>query len=159
MKQDINIKDCISVDEILTEAEARERLEVIKLMVAEKAPLSLEKAKSHGLKLLNSIIKKGKIVLNEAKTHINFCYPVSALPTNHHVYLDDGREFTSMCAIDALGATFVFNEDTTIKSKCAVTGEVIEVRVENGKIKSATPADIHAIHVDLSKFTNWAASC
>lgn len=159
MKRDINIDECISVDEVLTKEEARERLEIINLMVKEGKPLSLEKAKEHGLKLLDNIAAKGKIVLDETGNYINFCYPVSALATNHHVYLDDGREFTSMCAIDALGAAFVFGQNATIKSKCSKTGNNIEIRVEDGKIKNTTPSTVHAIHVDLSKFKNWAASC
>ena len=52
--------------------------------------------------------------------NINFIYPVSALPTAHRVTLADGREFSAMCAIDAIGATFTFHEDTQIHSSCCV---------------------------------------
>ena len=90
---------------------------------------------------------------------IVFAYPVSKKPTNHHVILADGRDFFSMCAIDALGSTFVFGQDTDISSVCPVSGEEIHVTVKDKEIEGYSPENIYAIHVDLSAVENWAANC
>jgi hypothetical protein len=84
---------------------------------------------------------------------------ISKKPTNHHVKLADGREFFSMCAIDALGSTFVFGQDTEISSICPVSEEEIHVKIKNNEIVEHSPENIQAIHVDLSAVENWAANC
>lgn len=90
---------------------------------------------------------------------VQFAYPVSALATNHTVHLADGRSFSAMCAIDAMGAALTLGQDTRIEDRCGVCGESITVRVENGRLASVDPATAHAIHADLSATVNWAASC
>lgn len=86
-------------------------------------------------------------------------YPVSAQCSNHKVTLQDGREFKAMCAVDALGSTYTFNQDTKIDSKCTECGKEIKVEVVDGKIVSLDPSDAHVLHADLSRFDNWSCSC
>lgn len=90
---------------------------------------------------------------------IGFAYPVSAIPTTHRVLLADGRSFFAMCAVDAMGSHFALHQDITIHSRCAQSGSPIQVSIKNGMLDALSPAETHAIHVDLTKFTNWAASC
>lgn len=73
-------------------------------------------------------------------------YPVSAGYTNHKVTLKDGRELKAMCAVDALGATYTFNQDTKIDSKCTECGKEIKVEIVGGKIVSLEPAEAHVLH-------------
>lgn len=107
---------------------------------------------------LDSLIKKNGIVADD-DGNINFIYPVSALPTNHRVRLEDGREFTAMCAIDAMGAAFAFKQDVDVISNCSNCGSDIKVSIKNGQLYSYEPGDLHILHVDLNKNANWSGSC
>ena len=89
--------------------------------------------------------------------NINFIYPVSALPTAHRVTLADGREFSAMCAIDAIGATFTFHEDTQIHSSCCVNDVYVEMK--NGECAKHRPEGSYALSFCLEEITNWAGSC
>lgn len=91
--------------------------------------------------------------------NVNFIYPVSALETKHHVKLADGREFTAMCAIDALGAAFTLHQDTVVDSECAVTGTPIHVEIRNGKVVDYSPKALHALTFPLGELSNWSGSC
>lgn len=105
------------------------------------------------------ILKKDNSFIADEEGNINFVYPVSALETNHVVTLQDGRSFFAMCAIDALGAAFTFRQDTVINSTCSNTGKDIKVKIKSGELFEYNSKTLHALHVDLNKFTDWAASC
>lgn len=107
---------------------------------------------------IESLIKNNGLVINE-NDEVIFAYPVSALPTNHIVTMEDGRTFSAMCAIDAMGTAFTFNQNVRINSKCSNTGEEVCVVIESGKVTHYVPKTLHALHVDLNKFKNWGASC
>lgn len=107
---------------------------------------------------LDSLIKKNGIVADD-DGNINFIYPVSALPTNHRVRLEDGREFTAMCAIDAMGSAFTFKQDVDVISNCSNCGSVIKVSIKNGQLYSYEPSGLHILHVNLNKNANWSGSC
>lgn len=107
---------------------------------------------------LDSLIKKNGIVSDD-DGNINFIYPVSALETNHRVRLEDGREFTAMCAIDAMGAAFTFKQDVDVISNCSNCGSDIKVSIRGGKLYSYEPKTLHALHVDLNKNINWSGNC
>lgn len=91
--------------------------------------------------------------------NVNFIYPVSALPTAHCVTLADGREFTAMCAIDAIGSTFTFHQDTEIHSSCSVCGNEIYVKMEGGECVEHSPKGLYALSFCLEEISNWAGSC
>lgn len=90
---------------------------------------------------------------------INFMYPVSALPTGHKVTLADGRMFSAMCAVDAMGTAFTFKQDVVVRSSCSVSREPIEVVIKNGKAVKVTPSTAHVLHVDLTNNLDWSGSC
>lgn len=108
--------------------------------------------------ILDGLIQKNGIVTDE-EGNINFIYPVSAIPTNHRIRLADGREFTAMCAIDAMGAAFTFKQDIDVVSKCSNCGSDIKVSIRDGRLHSYEPIDLHILHVDLNKNSNWSGSC
>ncbi|MEG0371371.1 MAG: MerB-like organometallic lyase SaoL [Clostridium sp.] len=90
---------------------------------------------------------------------VKFIYPVSSVPTNNRVTLEDGRSFYAMCAIDSLGSHYTFNQNIRIESKCSKCSEAVIIEVEDGKIKSSIPKDLHILHVNMKKFKNWGNSC
>ena len=108
--------------------------------------------------ILDSLLNKDAIVADE-QGNINFIYPVSAISTNHKVRLADGRIFSAMCAIDAMGTAFTFNQDVDIESKCSNCGDEIKVSIRNGKLNTYKPSDLHILHVDLNKNTDWSGEC
>ncbi len=107
--------------------------------------------------ICETLIEKDGMVVDGSK--VQFIYPVSALETSHRVTLADGREFTAMCAIDAIGAAFTFHQDTEIHSVCAECGEPVHIRIKDGKIAEYTPKNVHALSFELGEFENWAGSC
>ncbi|MBU5436532.1 alkylmercury lyase family protein [Tissierella sp. MSJ-40] len=109
-------------------------------------------------KIIGNLLKKNAIVIDEER-NVNFIYPVSAIPTNHKVILADGRQFSAMCAIDAMGTAFTFKQDVNIESKCSNCGADIKVSIRNGKLDSYEPTDLHILHVDLNKNLNWSGNC
>lgn len=108
--------------------------------------------------IIDSLIEKNVVVLDE-EGKFNFMYPVSAIPTNHRVRLADGREFTAMCAIDAMGSAFTFKQDIDIDSKCSYCDAEIKVSIKNGEFYSYEPSDLHTLHVNLNKNANWSGNC
>lgn len=102
--------------------------------------------------------RENAFVRDEEDT-IHFIYPVSAIPTHHRVTLADGRSFTAMCAIDAIGSTYTFGQDTQIDSVCSGCGTPIHLSMREGKCIAHSPANIQAITFQLDAIANWAGSC
>ena len=108
--------------------------------------------------IIECLLKKDGMVIDEER-NVNFIYPVSALQTSHHVTLQDGREFTAMCAIDAIGAAFTFHQDTEIHSACASCNEPVHIRIVAGQVAEYSPKNLHALTFPLGELSNWAGSC
>lgn len=146
------------------------RLAIMNFIVDNHCPFSLKEDGYTALKgitlssaedfssITEVLCEKDGMVTDE-EGNVNFIYPVSALPTNHHVTLADGREFCAMCAIDAIGSAFTFHQDTEIHSKCSSCGADVFVCVKDGKIVEHSPADLHALTFTLGEIANWAGSC
>lgn len=152
----IDINKVINVDEKLSDNESAFRKKMLDKIISVET-MHENDFEQEEKELLRFLAQKDVLVIEEGQ--IVFAYPVSKKPTNHHVKLADGREFFSMCAIDALGSTFVFGQDTEISSICPVSGEEIRVTVKDKEIEGYSPENIQAIHVDLSAVENWAANC
>lgn len=56
-------------------------------------------------------------------------FPLSAVPTRHHVRVDGGPVLYAMCAVDALGMPAMLGAAGTVTSTDPVTGQDIDVRV------------------------------
>lgn len=108
--------------------------------------------------IVNVLLEKDGMVISDTKD-VNFIYPVSALATNHRVTLADGRSFTAMCAIDAMGAAFTFHQDTEVHSVSALSGEPVFVKIVNGEVADYSPKTLHALTFPLGQLSNWAGSC
>lgn len=145
------------------------RLYIIQFTVDNRRPYHLEDDKADALKsldmtgeeyeeIINCLIERDGMVVDEDK-NVNFIYPVSALETNHQVTLEDGRQFAAMCAIDAMGAAFTFGQNTEVRSVCAICGEPVYVKIEDGKVVDYAPEKLHALTFPLGELSNWAGSC
>ena len=152
-----------------TERQNELRLYIIQFIVDHQRPYHLDQDMTQTLKALGMdqkeyeetiecLLKKDGMVIDEER-NVNFIYPVSALQTSHHVTLQDGREFTAMCAIDAIGAAFTFHQDTEIHSACASCNEPVHIRIVDGKVAEYSPKNLHALTFPLGELSNWAGSC
>lgn len=143
----------------LSDQEQEARLKLIEKVIEEKRQLTEEEAiEICGKQGLYEELKRKKIFALSDNL-VTFLYPISALPTNHRVKLEDGREFYSMCAVDALGVSAMFHMDSEIRSCCSATGEEIYIKISEDKIIQHSPEEIYVLHVDLTKESNWAADC
>ena len=152
-----------------TERQNELRLYIIQFIVDHQRPYHLDQDMTQTLKalgmdqkeyeeIIECLLKKDGMVIDEER-NVNFIYPVSALQTSHHVTLQDGREFTAMCAIDAIGAAFTFHQDTEIHSACASCNEPLHIRNVVGKVAEYSPKNLHALTFPLGELSNWAGSC
>jgi len=93
---------------------------------------------------------KNALTIEEDGT-VSSIYPVSAKPSHHLVTLADGRTVYCMCAIDALGCAFTFDQDITINSSCSNSGVAIRITIKNKQIEHALPSkdDMRVLHADL----------
>lgn len=158
-----------NVHKKFTDRQNEVRLFVMDFIVTEGRPFNLDSDKDCVLSALSMteqeykecvevLLAKDGMVISDTRD-VNFIYPVSALPTNHHVTLADGRSFTAMCAIDAMGAAFTFHQNTEVHSVSAVSGEPIFVKIVDGEVADYSPKTLHALTFPLGGMSNWAASC
>lgn len=122
-----------------------------------EAMRALEMTEEEYGEIIGCLMEKDGMVVENGK--VNFIYPVSALKTNHQVTLDDGRQFSAMCAIDAIGAAFTFHQDTEIHSVSAVSGEPIYIKIRDEEVAEYEPKTLHALTFPLGELSNWAGSC
>ena len=135
------------------------RLSLLKQIISAGAPIDLPAtSEDHAAKLCSGLVEKKLLVL-DAQQKVQFAYPVSALPTPHRVRLADGRSLYAMCAIDAMGTAFTFEQDVTIHSSCSHCSESIQLSLRDGQIETLQPMETHVIHVDLNNFGDWSGSC
>lgn len=97
-----------------------------------------------------------KMVVFDTEERVQFAYPVSTVATSHKVTLADGRTLYAMCAIDALGCCFTFDQPVTVESACQICGKPLRVQVNGVDDIVADPPDAYAVHVDLDKYEDWA---
>lgn len=153
------------VDERLNERERKARRFLMNYTIDNGKPFNLdEDAQGMGFTkqeqegLFDSLKSKASIVVGQDK-NVNFIYPVSGLPTNHKVTLADGRSFSAMCAIDAMGTAFTFKQDIEINSVCSNCGDSVYVKIKDGKLVKYFPEEMHILHVDLNRNPNWSGDC
>lgn len=157
IKKRIDLETVNNMESGLSDLQRQTRLTILNAMINAKGAIMLESLEKDQQIIALELAKKGKVVIEDGC--IQYAYPISGPSTIHQIKLSDGREFSSMCAIDSLGSTFTFHLDTVINSRCAQSGDPIYIKIENGKIIAAKPDTIHAIHVNLEENIEWASCC
>jgi len=91
--------------------------------------------------LLNKLDQVDAIHLDNDKMNIVAAYPFSGSETSHQVYLKRKgfKRVYAMCAIDALGMSFMFDCDVSVESLCYHCGERIDIKVSDNEIISLNP--------------------
>ncbi|MCH7973161.1 MAG: hypothetical protein IH949_04620 [Bacteroidetes bacterium] len=72
---------------------------------------------------------------------ISVAYPFSNFKTKHLINFSDDnyKSVFAMCAIDALGISFMLNKDIIINSECFYSNEKIKIEIMNNKYISINP--------------------
>lgn len=90
--------------------------------------------------ILNKLDQVDAIHLDNDKATIAAAYPFSGSETSHQVFLKrKGFKVYAMCAIDALGVSFMFDCDVSVDSLCFHCGDRIEIEVKNNEIVTLNP--------------------
>ena len=152
-----------SIASRLTDAENAVRVLLMERTIERGEPVTLPSLTGGGVlhpdtePLVERLIEK-RVVVQDEEGHLNFIFPVSALPTRHRVSLKDGRRLFAMCAVDAMGTAFTFEQDVEIESECSECGARIFVAIERGELARVEPASLYVLHVDLEKVDDWVAA-
>ena len=93
--------------------------------------------------ILNKLDQLDAIHLDNDKTNIVAAYPFSGSETSHQVSLKRKgyKRVYVMCAIDALGMSFMFDCGVSIDSKCYHCNERIYIEIKDNEIISLNPKD------------------
>jgi len=91
--------------------------------------------------ILSILDRVDAIHLDNDKTNIVAAYPFSGSETSHQVYLKRRgfKKVFAMCAIDALGISFMLNCDISIESLCNHCGEKIKIEIKDNEIIFLSP--------------------
>lgn len=103
--------------------------------------ISLKKSQTEILNLVNQLEEKDILRRNESNEIINI-YPISLIPTEHQVIINEGSKLFAMCAVDALGMPSMFNKSAKIISQCKWCKQKITIKIENEKIVSKSHPNI-----------------
>jgi hypothetical protein len=90
------------------------------------------------------------VVLDPGGTRILMAQPFSAVPTPHHVVVEE-REWYANCAWDAFGVLAALGVDGHISSACADCDAAVEIDVRGG----APADDDHVVHVNVPAAHWW----
>jgi hypothetical protein len=125
---------------ILTQTPVLGRIPSIERIKENYSELRKEKIDS----ILNKLHEMDVIRFDEDMKTIIVAYPFSGLKTPHLVEIkkEGYKEVYSMCAIDALGISFMVGCDISINSRCYHCKDVIRIEIENNTITSLSPIDI-----------------
>jgi hypothetical protein len=82
------------------------------------------------------------LVHRDASTgEIAVAYPFSGRHTAHRVRIGRRNEVDAMCAIDALGISFMLGEATEVVSRDPLTGEEVRISIDPGRAVRWQPED------------------
>lgn len=139
------------------------RFALIDHVIENKKPLTISEANTIISKstinskfILDEMIKENIIGLN-SNNEISYLYPVSANPTGYKVFLEDGRWFYGMCAVDSLGCATTFKQNVTIEASCTDTAEPIKLEINflNDKLLNYCPEEDYFV----SYYDKWNDDC
>lgn len=99
---------------------------------------------------LNQMADIGCLVRDPESGQILSAYPFSSVPTAHRITPEDNPEVYAMCAIDALGTSFMFDLDAVIQSSCQHCKKEITIHISDGSLSLAVPDEIVVVYAIAS---------
>jgi len=102
----------------------------------------LKRPDEYIIRTIADLEAKDLLLRKKGTQEIVSLYPFSLTPTEHQLFLADGRKLFAMCAIDAVGMPIMFNRDVRIVSRCEGCKREITIEVGNGEIGPISEAEI-----------------
>jgi hypothetical protein len=96
--------------------------------------LPLKKPENEIIRVLNELEKKDILLRKKGTQEILSIYPLSLVPTEHRVILENGRKLFTMCAVDSLATPIMFNRKAKIMSQCEKCKQDITIEIKDEKI-------------------------
>ena len=87
---------------------------------------------------LQQLASDDLVVLSPDRQEVAGAYPFTMDERVHTVSVN-GHQSHAMCALDALSVAPMFNATTTVKSRCHVTGDPVEVGMRGETVLSVSP--------------------
>lgn len=108
----------------------------------EEITVSIKKSDRDIIRTLDELERKDFLLRKKGTQEIISIYPFSLAPTEHQIFLEDGKKLFAMCAVDALGMPLMFNNDIKIVSQCEECKQEITIKIKNGEIVSMSHPNI-----------------
>jgi hypothetical protein len=87
--------------------------------------------------------QKRRLVRKKETGEIVCVYPLSFVPTEHQVVIEEGTKLYANSALDALGIPHLFNRNAEITSPCRMCTEAITITIKNGDIVSKSHPHVY----------------
>ncbi|MFQ6115184.1 MAG: alkylmercury lyase family protein, partial [bacterium] len=98
--------------------------------------ISLNRSDKDVIRAIEELESKDHLLRKKGTQEIISIYPFSLTPTEHQIFLDDGRRLFAMCAVDALGMPIMFDRNVKIVSQCEECKQEITIEIKDEKIVS-----------------------
>jgi len=119
---------------------------------------SLKKSRKEIIHTFDELERKDILLRKRGTQEIISIYPLSLIPTEHRIILENGNELFAMCAVDALGMPAMFSKNVTIISKCTRCKKEITIEIRNAEITSMSHPDV-TIYSPMSQVAPAAQTC
>lgn len=91
---------------------------------------------------LEELEKRDLLLRRRGTQEIASIYPFSLTPTEHQIFLENGKRLFAMCAVDSLGMPIMFNRTVKIVSQCETCKQEIIIEVKDDEITCVSHPDI-----------------
>lgn len=108
-------------------------LDILKQLLQQKSYKSIvQSLTSEELEILDILINVEALTVTDDGELIA-AYPLSPIPTNYKIVVDEIGSGYAMCAIDALGVAFTFNKTVKIETIDSATNKVYHIIIDPTK--------------------------
>lgn len=130
--------------EALSEDFAELHRAILRSLAERGRPLSRAEIEERvGPSKANEVLKRlgddDLVVLDSRRQEVIGAYPLTVEATPHHLRIN-GQSVNAMCALDALSVGPMFDAEVEIHSRCHVTGEPIQIRLQGFHVLQVEPS-------------------
>lgn len=104
--------------------------------------ISLKRSDKDVIRTIDELEGKDHLLRRKGTQEVISIYPFSLIPTEHQIFLEDGKRLFAMCAVDALGMPIMFNRNVKIVSQCEECKQEITIEIKNGETVSMSHPSI-----------------
>jgi len=102
----------------------------------EEMSTAFKKPDAQVIDIFDRLEEQDLLLRKKGTQEIMSIYPLSLVPTEHKIILENGTALYAMCADDALGIPVTFRRNVTITSQCEKCKQKIIIEIKNEEIVS-----------------------